>query len=305
MQSDITPITIPDIPENVYEYLGSLPKEICRILLPVLHHRPDSEVYAFRTETGAFAAWVQKEVFFFLSKKKNTKLMLDHLCWIAWAVIAAKLLSIARCVTDMGPFVDLSGQYLLDVVTVHKSMKLKRNLPCCNLNTVAAGIKYALEHGIPNDQDWKFKGCENTLIPKDVHCLNVMGSVASLTLEQALVYLQKQPVAAKFHQFANFDNHIDVYRGPTSEDDEYVGTEDVMIYETKLVGEEWVAVVVIPSADSAAYVNVSLDVMVIYTSGDDVDNNDFDLDVDNIERRTLATPGRLLTEFVAVGPRED
>lgn len=59
------------------------------------------------------------------------------------------------------------------------------------MKQVAAYIEYALEHNISKYQDWKFKGCENTVLPEDILHFKVMGSVASLTLKKACFYLQK------------------------------------------------------------------------------------------------------------------
>ncbi|CAE6009463.1 unnamed protein product [Arabidopsis arenosa] len=298
----LIPITIPQISEDAYKYLEDLPKDVRRILVPILRSRPDpSDVVAFMTETTASALWKQKE-----QKRINRHCPPDfqHLRYdlnnnTGWAIIAAKLLSIAHFLREnVPPFVNCSAQYLLDCVPGKKVVSKdvgssKRRRICDNISTIAEAIEYALNNKIPREDDWEYLGYQRDDDPPvDISYFNVMGKLQSLTLQEALSFLNKQPVAAKLHLFNSYQ-HVDrVYRGPIPEYSDYIGLEDVMVYEVTIYLREWVAIVKLPCRIQG-FLRVSLDAMLVYVLRDNLDQAD---------ARRIVLPSRLLTEFnVIVG----
>ncbi|ESQ46343.1 hypothetical protein EUTSA_v10000684mg, partial [Eutrema salsugineum] len=217
----------------------------------------------------------------------------------AWAIIAAKLISIARFCADKSiqkTFTDYSAQYLLDFVKPQQEQVKAETSSCCKISSVAQGILYAVENDIPRQKDWSFRGCRNVVEQYDGPRFSVKGQVQSLTLTSALICIQYHPVAAKLHLFKAYEElaQDEIYRGPTDENLNYIGEEDVMIYETRIVEDELVAVVKLPCGKKE-YLNVSVDVMLILAPRDDDD-------ADGLRLKNLAKACRLLKDCMAILP---
>ncbi|KAF3528642.1 hypothetical protein DY000_02037028 [Brassica cretica] len=267
--------TVPTISDDFYNYMKLIKKtepEIMSKLLPILRTIPDSGIQLVNTKTTNYATWIKKQIRRDERKLEEQYAVLqydeDH--ETVWAVIAAKLFSVVKH-RPKSIFTNYSAQYILDFAPRPGKTQRKHQRTCCKPLTVADGLRYGLKNNLPREQDWKYAGCRDIRKPRGVSLVRMGGEVIeSDDLKIASVALQKTPVAARLHIFEPDVDLVgnEIYRGPKYFESKYEGQRDVMIYATKIVKEELVAVVNFPFK-RLKELHVSLDVMLVQTPRED------------------------------------
>ncbi|KAJ0251698.1 hypothetical protein HA466_0126230 [Hirschfeldia incana] len=287
--------TVPAISDDFCNYMKLIAKtepEIMSTLLPILRTKPDSGIQLVNTKFTNYATWRKNQ-----SRREKITLEEEYAVLrydedhdIAWAVIAAKVLSAAKHRPER-IFIDYSAQYILDFARRPGKAKRKHQRTCCKRLTVVEGLEYGLKNNLPREQDWKYAGCRDIRKPTSIPLFR-MGGDLRLTKEPspALSNLRMVPVAAQLHVFEPDIDRIvgdEIYRGPTYFESKYVGLRDVMIYATEVVDKELVAVVNFPYK-RLKKLRVLLDVMLVQTPREDETNDPFE---------ELENPTYLLTKF--------
>ncbi|CAN6919312.1 unnamed protein product [Brassica oleracea] len=271
--------TVPAISDDFYNYMKLINKtdpEIMSKLLPILRTIPDSGIQLSRREKITL-------------DKQYAVLQYDEEHEIVWAVIAAKLLSIVKHRPE-SILTDYSAQYMLDFAPRPKKAQIKHQRTCCKPLSVLDGLRYGLKNNLPREQDWKYAGCRDIRKPRGVSLVRMVGDLRpTKRLSAALSALRMIPVAARLHIFEPDVDLVgnEIYRGPKYFESKYEGQRDVMIYATKIVKEELVAVVNFPFK-RLKELHVSLDVMLVQTPREDETNDPFE---------ELENPTCLLTKF--------
>ncbi|CAF2131889.1 unnamed protein product [Brassica rapa subsp. narinosa] len=156
----------------------------------------------------------------------------------------------------------------------------------CYTHSVAKGLDFILDGGIPTEAHWKYEGCRKPRAyrpPKDDPHVHIA--------DEMLYHLQFHPIGASLALFLPDYSTIKkgVYRGPTSIDSVYKCPHAVSIYAIEVVDGETIALVKSTHGTELGdkgYFRVSLDTMLVEVPHKGKTAN-----------RDFARPCRLLSRF--------
>ncbi|CAL9247700.1 unnamed protein product, partial [Arabidopsis halleri] len=193
---------------------------------------------------------------------------------ICWAVVAAELVTAIRWIKGRENGTEYSYQELVDFVFPEKGkLNGKEDHFCYKLSIVKA-LRYIVQHGIQKAEDRPFDGCKEFPPPRVLlhPDLGYIGAVKSLTLEEALIRLQTQPIGAAMPIFRpDYDNiKGGIYSGPMHWDSRFCGMHAVSITGAGTDDETGESFMYVRSSHGVrlgkdGYFRVSIDVMLLRT----------------------------------------
>ncbi|KAJ4899283.1 hypothetical protein Rs2_13234 [Raphanus sativus] len=243
--SDQGPLPMPlggnfSIPKPVSDFFEGVEKLIPgHILGMIISSKPDnSRVTVVSCKETSYARWRNHTVMPGFLKDTNWKEYMGRVrdqgghdtCW---AVVTAELISAIRFILKYdAKYTEYSAQYLVDYANPAKALaNYPKEKHYCYTYSVAKGLDFVLDGGIPTEAHWEYKGC------------------------------RKQPAYR-----TPKDHPHGIYRGPTSKASVYIGAHAVSIYGIKVVNGETIALVKSTHGTELGndgYFRVSLDTMLV------------------------------------------
>ncbi|KAJ4866842.1 hypothetical protein Rs2_44999 [Raphanus sativus] len=315
--SDQGPLPMPlggnfSIPKPVSDFFEGVEKLIPgHILGMIISSKPDnSRVTVVSCKETSYARWRNHTVMPGFLKDTNWKEYMGRVrdqgghdtCW---AVVTAELISAIRFILKYdAKYTEYSAQYLVDYANPAKALaNYPKEKHYCYTYSVAKGLDFVLDGGIPTEAHWEYKGCRKQpayRTPKDHPHVHIASVQRLTSVEEMFHNLQFHPIGASLALFLPDYSTIKkgIYRGPTSKASVYIGAHAVSIYGIKVVNGETIALVKSTHGTELGndgYFRVSLDTMLVEVPCKGKNAN-----------RDFAKPCRLLSRFCfpKLPPRE-
>ncbi|CAH8366451.1 unnamed protein product [Eruca vesicaria subsp. sativa] len=213
-----------------------------------------------------------------------------------WAVVTAELISAIRFILKYDTkYTEYSAQYLVDYADPAKaSVNYAKKRHYCYTYSVAKGLDFVLDGGIPTEAHWKYEGCRKPpayRLPKDQAHVHIASVQRFPSVDEMLYHLQFHPIGASLALFLPDYSTVrkGIYRGPTSNESVFKALHAVSIYGIEVVNGETIALVKSTHGEElgdGGYFRVSLDTMIVEVPCKG-----------KTAHRDLAQPCRLLSRF--------
>ncbi|XP_023633760.1 caricain-like [Capsella rubella] len=154
-------------------------------------------------------------------------------CETCWAVVASELISALLFIEGIDKeYTEYSIQELVDFANPSKATKRRSGHHCYTLS-IGKGLDYVLKHGLQKAIHRKYVRCrQKSEIPaRSTVDLAHIDRVDRLSLDEALIRLEKQPIGASLYIFMP-DYKLTkggVYRGPMDKESKLKGVHAVSI----------------------------------------------------------------------------
>ncbi|CAG7886766.1 protein HEAT-INDUCED TAS1 TARGET 4 isoform X2 [Brassica rapa] len=283
--------------QNLAHILSIIPSELLSLIMSTI---PKSEIKVVKGLEASYARWrVSRVVRDILMSKDWASIMgagkFQGFCESCWAFATAELVSAVLYLKRKDTnYTEYSVQELMDRADRSRIEKYGRKGHFCYRYSIRRGLEYVLKNGLQRAVDCPYNRCreESQIPPRALYGLAHIDGIDKLSLSQALLRLEEQPIGASLFIFMPdyVDTKEGVYRGPMTNRSFYKAMHGVSVVSVVEENGEKLWKVRLNHGSMAGhqgYLKVSMEVMLVRvpTEGSQSDGK-FD------------KPSMLLTDFV-------